>query len=175
MTRIILIGYMGSGKTTLGKALSKDLGLPFFDLDWYIENRFCRTVSQLFAERGEDGFRQLERAMLHEVAEFENVVIAAGGGTPCFFDNIDYMNRQAQTVYLKTTPEVLFKHLHMGKQKRPLLSGKTDEEMWAYIVESLAHRAPFYEKANYILNTELLDTHKQIQKTIVQLRNLLNL
>ncbi len=175
MTRIILIGYMGSGKTTLGKALSKDLGLPFFDLDWYIENRFCRTVSQLFAERGEDGFRQLERAMLHEVAEFENVVIAAGGGTPCFFDNIDYMNRQAQTVYLKTTPEVLFKHLHMGKQKRPLLSGKTDEEMRAYIVESLAHRAPFYEKANYILNTELLDTHKQIQKTIVQLRNLLNL
>lgn len=175
MTRIILIGYMGSGKTTLGKALSKDLGLPFFDLDWYIENRFCRTVSQLFVERGEDGFRQLERAMLHEVAEFENVVIAAGGGTPCFFDNIDYMNRQAQTVYLKTTPEVLFKHLHMGKQKRPLLSGKTDEEMRAYIVESLAHRAPFYEKANYILNTELLDTHKQIQKTIVQLRNLLNL
>ena len=175
MTRIILIGYMGSGKTTLGKALSKDLGLPFFDLDWYIENRFCRTVSQLFTERGEDGFRQLERAMLHEVAEFENVVIAAGGGTPCFFDNIDYMNRQAQTVYLKTTPEVLFKHLHMGKQKRPLLSGKTDEEMRAYIVESLAHRAPFYEKANYILNTELLDTHKQIQKTIVQLRNLLNL
>ncbi len=175
MTRIILIGYMGSGKTTLGKALSKDLGLPFFDLDWYIENRFCRTVSQLFAERGEDGFRQLERAMLHEVAEFENVVIAAGGGTPCFFDNIDYMNRQAQTVYLKTTPEVLFRHLHMGKQKRPLLSGKTDEEMRAYIVESLAHRAPFYEKANYILNTELLDTHKQIQKTIVQLRNLLNL
>lgn len=175
MTRIILIGYMGSGKTTLGKALSKDLGLPFFDLDWYIENRFCRTVSQLFAERGEDGFRQLERAMLHEVAEFENVVIAAGGGTPCFFDNIDYMNCQAQTVYLKTTPEVLFKHLHMGKQKRPLLSGKTDEEMRAYIVESLAHRAPFYEKANYILNTELLDTHKQIQKTIVQLRNLLNL
>lgn len=175
MTRIILIGYMGSGKTTLGKALSKDLGLPFFDLDWYIENRFCRTVSQLFAERGEDGFRQLERAMLHEVAEFENVVIAAGGGTPCFFDNIDYMNRQAQTVYLKTTPEVLFKHLHIGKQKRPLLSGKTDEEMRAYIVESLAHRAPFYEKANYILNTELLDTHKQIQKTIVQLRNLLNL
>ena len=175
MTRIILIGYMGSGKTTLGKALSKDLGLPFFDLDWYIENRFCRTVSQLFAERGEDGFRQLERAMLHEVAEFENVVIAAGGGTPCFFDNIDYMNHQAQTVYLKTTPEVLFKHLHMGKQKRPLLSGKTDEEMRAYIVESLAHRAPFYEKANYILNTELLDTHKQIQKTIVQLRNLLNL
>lgn len=175
MTRIILIGYMGSGKTTLGKALSKDLGLPFFDLDWYIENRFCRTVSQLFAERGEDGFRQLERAMLHEVAEFENVVIAAGGGTPCFFDNIDYMNRQAQTVYLKTTPEVLFKHLHMGKQKRPLLSGKTDEEMRAYIAESLAHRAPFYEKANYILNTELLDTHKQIQKTIVQLRNLLNL
>lgn len=175
MTRVILIGYMGSGKTTLGKVLSKELGLPFIDLDWYIENRFCRTVSQLFAERGEDGFRQLERAMLHEVAEFENVIIAAGGGTPCFFDNMEYMNRQAQTVYLKATPEVLFKHLHMGKQKRPLLVGKTDDEMRAYIDESLAHRAPFYEKADYILNTELLDSHKQIEKTIVQLRNLLNL
>lgn len=124
MTRIILIGYMGSGKTTLGKALSKELGLPFFDLDWYIENRFCRTVSQLFAERGEEGFRHLEREMLHEVAEFENVVIAAGGGTPCFFDNIDYMNRQAQTVYLKATPDVLFRHLQPGRSKRPLLAGK---------------------------------------------------
>lgn len=175
MTRIILIGYMGSGKTTLGKALSKELGLPFFDLDWYIENRFCRTVSQLFAERGEEGFRHLEREMLHEVAEFENVVIAAGGGTPCFFDNIDYMNRQAQTVYLKATPDVLFRHLQPGRSKRPLLAGKTDEEMRTYIVESLAHRAPFYEKANYIFNTDLLENHKQIQNALNQLRTLLNL
>lgn len=175
MTRIILIGYMGSGKTTLGKALSKELGLPFFDLDWYIESRFCRTISQLFNERGEDGFRRIEREMLHEVAEFEDVIIAAGGGTPCFFDNIEYMNTQAKTVYLNATPEVLFRHLQPGRQKRPLLAGKTDEEMKAFITESLAKRASFYEKARYILNTSLLENHKQIQDAIIQLRKLLNL
>ncbi|WP_106483971.1 shikimate kinase [Bacteroides sp. Marseille-P3684] len=175
MTRIILIGYMGSGKTTLGNALARELGLPFFDLDWYIENRFCRTVTRLFEERGEEGFRRIEHEMLHEVAEFEDVVIAAGGGTPCFFDNIDYMNRQAQTVYLKATPEVLFRHLLPGRQKRPLLAGKTDEEMRAYIIESLARRAPFYERANYIFDVNLLETRQQIQASLEQLRTMLNL
>ena len=92
MTRIFLIGYMGAGKTTLGKAFSRELGLTFIDLDWYIEERFHKTVQQLFSERGEQGFRELEQKMLHEVAEFEDVVISAGGGTPCFFDNMDYMN-----------------------------------------------------------------------------------
>ena len=79
MTRIFLIGYMGAGKTTLGKAFSRELGLTFIDLDWYIEERFHKTVQQLFSERGEQGFRELEQKMLHEVAEFEDVVISAGG------------------------------------------------------------------------------------------------
>lgn len=92
--RIILLGYMGSGKTTVGKALAKNLGLPFYDLDWYIESRMRKTVKQLFDERGEDGFRKVERNMLHEVAEFENIVLSCGGGTPCFFDNMDYINQQ---------------------------------------------------------------------------------
>lgn len=85
MTRIFLIGYMGAGKTTLGKAFAREMSLNFIDLDWYIEERFHKTVQQLFLERGEDGFRELERKMLHEVAEFEDVVVSAGGGTPCFF------------------------------------------------------------------------------------------
>lgn len=106
--RIILIGYMGAGKTTLGKALSQSLGLAFYDLDWYIESRMHRTVKQIFDERGEEGFRQIEHNMLHEVAEFENVVIACGGGTPCFFDNMEYLNGQGETVYLKCTPDVLY-------------------------------------------------------------------
>ena len=89
MTRILLIGFMAAGKTTLGKALARDLGLQFIDLDHYIENRFHCTVAQLFTERGEEGFRQIERTMLHEVAEFEDVIIATGGGTPCFFDNMN--------------------------------------------------------------------------------------
>ena len=108
MTRIIFIGYMGSGKTTVGKALSKELGLPFYDLDWYIESRMHKTVKQLFDSVGEEGFREIERNMLHEVAEFEDVIISCGGGTPCFFDNIDYINQQGDTIYLKASPEVLY-------------------------------------------------------------------
>ena len=93
-SRIIILGYMGAGKTTLGHALSKVLDMPFYDLDWYIESRMRKTVSQIFEERGEEGFRTIERNMLHEVAEFENVIISCGGGTPCFFDNMEYMNQQ---------------------------------------------------------------------------------
>ena len=112
---------MGAGKTTVGKALAKALGLPFYDLDWYIETRMRRTVKQIFDESGEEGFRRIEHNMLHEVAEFENVVVSCGGGTPCFYDNIDYMNAQAQVVYLKASPEVLHEHLKMGRAVRPLL------------------------------------------------------
>lgn len=110
---------MGAGKTTVGKALAKALGLPFYDLDWYIETRMRRTVKQIFDESGEEGFRRIEHNMLHEVAEFENVVVSCGGGTPCFYDNIDYMNAQAQVVYLKASPEVLHEHLKMGRAVRP--------------------------------------------------------
>ena len=112
---------MGAGKTTVGKQLADSLGLKFYDLDWYIESRHRKTIAQIFAEMGENGFRELERRLLHEVAEFEDVVISCGGGTPCFFDNIDYINRQGATVYLKATPDVLFSHLHMGRNVRPLL------------------------------------------------------
>ena len=92
MVRIFLTGYMGAGKTTLGKAFARQMDIPFVDLDWYIEERFHKTVGELFTERGETGFRKLERNMLHEVAEFENVVISTGGGAPCFFDNMEFMN-----------------------------------------------------------------------------------
>ena len=129
MKRIIIIGYMGSGKTTVGRALAKELNLTFYDLDWYIESRMRKTVKQLFDEMGEEGFRKIEHNMLHEVAEFEDTVISCGGGTPCFFDNMDYMNRQGETVYLKATPEVLYGHLKMGKTVRPLLLDKTGEEV----------------------------------------------
>ena len=165
MKRIILIGFMGAGKTTVGRALSKELGLPFYDLDWYIENRRRKTVSEIFAESGEDGFRKIEHNMLHEVAEFEDVIISCGGGTPCFFDNMDYMNRQAQVVYLKATPEVLYQHLLMAKGDRPLLKGKSPEELMTYIREQLAAREPFYNKARHIIDVSLMDNHDKIQST----------
>lgn len=175
MTRILIIGYMGVGKTTLGKVLAKDLGLPFYDLDWYIESRMMKTVPQLFAERGEEGFRKVEHNMLHEVAEFEDVVISCGGGTPCFYDNMEYMNAQGDTVYLKASPEVLYAHLQMGKVERPLLKNKTREEMQAFIQEQLAEREKYYTKARHIFNVDLLDNYEKIQTSVNNLRKLLNI
>ena len=173
MRRIILIGYMGAGKTTVGKALAKELRMPFYDLDWYIESRMHKTVKAIFDERGEAGFRKIEHNMLHEVAEFEDVIISCGGGTPCFFDNIDYMNRQGETVYLKATPEVLYGHLKMGKTIRPLLLNKTADEVQVFIREQLAQREPYYSKAKHVLDVNLLDDYKKIKISVEQLRNML--
>ena len=174
MTRIFLIGYMGAGKTTLGKAFSRELGLTFIDLDWYIAERFHKTVQQLFSERGEQGFRELEQKMLHEVAEFEDVVISAGGGTPCFFDNMDYMNACGDTVFLQVEPEVLFRRLKVAKQQRPLLANKSDEELMNFICEALQKRHPFYSQAKLLFRADELEDKSQIQTSVDSLRKLLN-
>ena len=128
MIRIFLTGDMGAGKTTLGKAFAREMTVPFIDLDWYIEERFHKSIRELFTERGEASFRELERNMLHEVGEFEDVVVSTGGGTPCFFDNMEYMNGCGQTVFLDVHPDILFRRLRVAKQQRPILQGKTDEE-----------------------------------------------
>ena len=153
--RIILIGYMGAGKTTVGRALSKELNIPFYDLDWYIESRMRKTVKQIFDERGEEGFRM--------------------GGTPCFFDNMEYMNGQAETVYLKAETDVLYKHLLMGKSVRPLLLNKTADEVNLFIREQLKHREPFYTKAKHVLDVSLMDSYDKIQISVNQLCQLLKL
>ena len=175
MRRIILIGYMGSGKTTVGKALSKETGMMFYDLDWYIESRMRKTVSQIFAEKGEEGFRKIEYNLLHEVAEFEDVIISCGGGTPCFFDNMDYLNQQGDVVYLKATPETLYKHLLMAKIERPLLKDKSPEELIAYITEHLKEREPFYGKARHILDVNVLDNYDKIAISVERIKSLLSL
>jgi shikimate kinase len=166
---------MGAGKTTVGKALASTLGVTFYDLDWFITTRYRRSVPEIFAERGEAGFRELEKRMLHEAAEFEDIVLSCGGGTPCFFDNMEYMNSLADTVYLKATPEVLAMHLRMGKGKRPLLEGKSPEELEDYIREMLVTREPFYSKAKYTLDVSLLDTAVKIQESVKLIKEMLNL
>ena len=175
MLRIILVGYMGSGKTTVGRALARDLGVPFYDLDWYIESRMRKTVSEIFAEMGEEGFRKIEHNMLHEVAEFENVVMSCGGGTPCFFDNMDYMNQQAMTVYLKADVDVLYDHLRMGRTERPLIKGKEADELRAFIAEQVAKREEFYTKAKYTLDVSLMENYEKIHVSVQQLRELLGI
>ncbi len=166
MTRILLVGFMAAGKTTLGKALAKDLGLQFVDLDLYIESRYHATVSQIFAERGEEGFRQIERNMLHEVAEFEDVIIATGGGTPCFFDNMEYMNAQGTTVFLDASVDVIFTRLTIARTQRPLVAGKTDEELRSYITETLNRRLPYYSRATHSFCANQLENVKQISESV---------
>ena len=170
MTRIFLTGYMGSGKTTLGRALAAAIGIPFIDLDHYIEQRYRKTISQLFAERGEEGFREIERRMLHEVGEFEDVIISTGGGTPCFFDNIEYMNEQGTTVYLDVPVERLFIRLSIARSKRPLIKEKNDEELMTFIEEQLAKRAPHYSKAQYSFKADRLEDTAQVSSSVEEFR-----
>lgn len=175
MKRIILIGYMGAGKTTIGRALSRETGMMFYDLDWYIETRMHRSVAKIFEERGEQGFRKIEHNMLHEVAEFENVIISCGGGTPCHADNMDYLNRQGETVYLKARPEVLCGHLRMVRVERPLIKGKSGEQLLGFVTEQLRQREPYYNMAKHHLDVSLMDNYEKIKLSVAAMRELLNI
>lgn len=173
MQRVFLIGYMGAGKTTLGRALAATMNLQFLDLDDFIVARQHKTVKEIFAEMGEDSFRQIERNALLEVSEYEDVIISLGGGTPCFFDNMDIVNRSGKSVYLKPSEEVLLARLIKGKHKRPLLADKNDDEILHVIREQLAWREPYYLQAQITFNASHLenkaDIHLNSEKLAAQL------
>jgi len=153
MQRIFLVGYMGSGKTTMGKLLAQQLGLSFLDLDAYIESKFHRTIAQIFEQEGEVGFRLIEKKYLHEVADFEDIVIATGGGAPCFFDNMTYMNEHGITVYLKMSVDQLVTRLSISKAGvRPLISNKKTAELRQFVAEGLSNREGFYSCAKHIIS-----------------------
>lgn len=176
MQRIFLIGYMGAGKSTMGKSLAQVMDLEFIDLDNFIEARQHKTIKEIFAEEGEQGFRQVERRSLEEVAAYENVIISLGGGTPCFFDNMDVVNRAGKSVYLKPSEEVLLRRLIKGKYKRPLLADKSDDEILQVIREQLAWREPFYLKANLTFEASHLENKADIvQNAQLLAENLRNL
>lgn len=162
---------MGCGKTTFGRALSQATGLRFIDLDFYIEQRYHATVREIFASHGEDGFRNIEREMLHEVADFDDCIISCGGGTPCFFDNIDYMNDHGTTLWLKASEECLFSRLIRKREKRPLLAGHTDDEIREIIRTQLDARSPFYSKAQKIWKGDSLEDRRQIDTNIADFLN----
>jgi shikimate kinase len=147
--RIYLIGFMGCGKSTLGKKLARHTGLQFIDMDHYIEKRNCKTVPRIFAEDGEAEFRIRERRALEELSQFSDVVIATGGGAPCFFDNIDLMNRTGKTIYLDIDTEILAARLMKSKIDRPLIKGKSKQELIEFINNTLKKRNKFYKKAKF--------------------------
>lgn len=169
---LFIIGYMGCGKTTFGRALSEATGLRFIDLDHYIVNRYGASVPEIFARHGEDGFRKIEREMLLEVCNLEDAIVACGGGTPCFFDNIDVMNRCGATLWLQASQPCLFSRLIRKREQRPLLAGKTDDEIRETIRTQLEARAPFYSKARHIWHGDSLEDRRQIDENIADfLRN----
>jgi shikimate kinase len=168
--RIFLIGFMGSGKSTMGRALAASLNLTFIDLDTYLEERYFRTIPQIFAEEGEENFRKKERKVLEEVSLFDQVIVATGGGAPCFFDNMELMNNSGFCIFLDVDTDSLIYRLTHARVERPLIKGKTTEELRQFIGELMQKRRPFYEKARYILKgkeilpaqiTEIVNQEKQ--------------
>ncbi len=143
MNPIFIIGMPASGKTTFGRALARRLGREFIDLDFCITQRFRASVAEIFARDGEEAFRRREAAMLREVGEMEDVVVACGGGTPCFSSNMEYMNGRGLTVCLTATPERLRERMLLGGDKRPLVKGKSEAgSMWLPCLPSAGRTIP---------------------------------
>lgn len=167
--RIFLIGYMGSGKTTLGKKLAARLGYQFIDLDHAFEEQQGMSIAQFFSKHGEDAFRQKESALLKEVNYPEKTIISTGGGLPCFFDNMAWMNANGYTIYIKLNAKVLAGRLESGKEERPLLRDKQGEALIAFIDEKLAEREPFYSQARLVVNDMNLSAEKLEQLMVERL------
>lgn len=147
--RIFLIGFMGSGKTHWGKALASRLQLPFYDLDAIIIESQGKSISAIFAESGEEYFRQLERDFLRDIVERNPaMVLSCGGGTPCFFNNIDFMKKTGTVVWLNTAVEALTERLKKEKAKRPLIRDISDENLRAFILKKMNDRRLYYEQAD---------------------------
>jgi len=164
---IYLIGFMGSGKSTLGKVLARLINYSFIDLDQYIEKKEGATVAEIFSRHGEERFRELERLAIHETAQKGSTIVATGGGAPCFFDNMDFMNQQGTTVYLQISSENLTRRLVTARTHRPLLADKSENELQAFIKQRLKERTPFYQKANIVADTETLSP-EETARNIVQ-------
>ncbi len=154
MKRIFLIGFMGSGKSTIGKKLAAKLAYDFIDMDAYIEQQEGRTVSDIFKTDGEVYFRELEQRVLKSLCSMEKVVVSTGGGTPCFFDNMEVMNEAGYSVYLNLEVEKIIGRLKNGLEKRPLLADLSPSELEKEIKERLKVRESFYNKARMIYTSE---------------------
>ena len=152
--RIFLIGFMGSGKNYWGKLWSEKAGFAFADIDELIEQEQGKSIGEIFAEDGEEHFRNLETIALRSLSNKKNIIIASGGGTPCFNDNISWMNENGTSVYLQSSPENILKRLVNEKEKRPLIKNLQDEELLFYITEKIKERDFFYSKAEITLKVD---------------------
>lgn len=169
MRSVFLVGFMGTGKTTIGKAIAKKLGFQHLDLDVFIENKYHKAISQIFKELGEENFRKLEQNALMQIVDFEQCVISTGGGTPCFFDNMQQINTRGISFYLKSDSKVLVDRLFNNGCRRPLLAGKNKTELLDYIEQTIAEREAFYLQAHAVINAN--NTQQAIEQICDYLQN----
>lgn len=162
---------MGSGKSHVGKKLAASLYRPFMDLDQVIERYAGQKIRDIFSEHGEAYFRLLERRALHDSAFGPPRIVATGGGTPCFFDNISWINKQGLAIYLDAQADVLVQRLWKGRAKRPLLNGLNQDELLSFIEEKVAERITFYQQApvHYQITTAHQDTAEDLIKSLDQI------
>lgn len=148
---VFIVGYMGSGKSTLAKGVANKLLMDYIDTDKLIEKQEGLTITEIFEQKGEDYFRSLEHGTIRGLTSNRNLVVATGGGTPCFNNNMELMNKKGITVYLKIKPGILASRLEDAKHKRPILANKTSIELRAFIEAALAEREEYYESAAYTI------------------------
>lgn len=151
-SKIFLIGFMGSGKSTFGKKLAKELHLPFIDLDKIIEEQAKCSVSDIFKYLGEDTFRKMESEALKSFEHLNGFVMATGGGTPCYFNNIEYINSTGTSIYIELDTKTIYNRLSNAKNIRPTIKGKKDNELMQFIEDTFQKRKEIYEKAKYRVN-----------------------
>jgi shikimate kinase len=153
--KIFFIGFMGSGKTHWGRLLSKKLGLAFYDLDTVIVEQEKKSVADIFAEKGEEYFRVREKEMLERIAEEKDgFILSCGGGTPCFFNNIEYMTKIGKVIWLNTSTDVLTERLLRERKSRPLIREVDESDLGRYIVRKLSERRMYYQQADVTVNEE---------------------
>ena len=163
--KIFLIGFMGSGKTYWGRLLGKKLSLPFFDLDEKIVEHTGRSISAIFEERGEEHFRLLEKEILYLLTEsHSSFVMATGGGTPCFYNNIDYLRKNGTVVWFNCTVDCLYERLVKEKDKRPIIRNIADTDLKSFITRKYSSRKIFYQQADIIINEEDLALEELVRR-----------
>ncbi len=163
--KIFLIGFMGAGKTHWGRLLSEKLGIRFFDLDEQVTEHAGKSIPEIFATEGEEQFRLLEKEVLYIITEsHESFVMACGGGSPCYFNNIEYMNQSGTTVWINTPLDTLFDRLVKEKDKRPLIKELSVEQLRGFISKKFADRKIYYEQANVTVDEEPVQLDRLIEK-----------
>jgi shikimate kinase len=156
--KIFIIGFMGSGKSTIGQKLAKLLNFKFVDMDIDIEHSIGLSINEIFEVHGEDFFRATETRVLKDLINSQdNLIISTGGGTPCYNDNIDLMNANGTTIYIKMSPQSLFNRLINSRAKRPLVAKISKDDLLEYIKNKLQEREKYYLKAHFIVKGENLN------------------